>query len=137
MRGQMPFAGPGAVAGAFFGPAVGEHGQDRTVRQRLAGGIGRPLCLRTMLARSLSPTRPAGFIEPCLPTLARTVPDGSRWAFEIKHDGFRFIARRDGHRVRVFSRNAKDWTDNLPLIVEAMRDYRPSVVDDSQQREEL
>jgi bifunctional non-homologous end joining protein LigD len=34
---------------------------------------------------------------------------------------FRFIARRDGERVRVFSRNAKDWTDKVPLIVEAMR----------------
>jgi hypothetical protein len=33
---------------------------------------------------------PAGFIEPCLPTLAHAVPDGSRWAFEIIHDGFRF-----------------------------------------------
>jgi hypothetical protein len=31
------------------------------------------------------------------------------------------LARRDGDRVRVFSRNAKDWTDKVPLIVEAMR----------------
>lgn len=30
------------------------------------------------------------------------------------------MTRRDGDRVRVFSRNAKDWTDNVPLIVEAM-----------------
>jgi bifunctional non-homologous end joining protein LigD len=50
----------------------------------------------------------------------RTVPTGPRWAFEIKHDGFRFIARRDGDLVRVFSRNAKDWTDRVPAIVEAM-----------------
>jgi bifunctional non-homologous end joining protein LigD len=70
-----------------------------------------------MLSRSPSPT---GFIEPCLPTPSRIVPDGSRWAFEVKHDGFRFIARRDGDRVRVFSRNARDWTDRVPLIVEAM-----------------
>jgi bifunctional non-homologous end joining protein LigD len=43
-----------------------------------------------------------------------------RWAFEVKHDGFRFIAPRDGDRVRVFSRHGKDWTDRVPLIVEAM-----------------
>jgi bifunctional non-homologous end joining protein LigD len=49
------------------------------------------------------------------------VPDGPRWAFEIKHDGYRFIARRDGDRVRVFSRNAREWTDRVPLIVEALR----------------
>jgi ATP-dependent DNA ligase len=52
-----------------------------------------------MLSRSPSPSCPTGFIAPCLPTLARTVPDGPRWAFEIKHDGFRFIARRDGDRA--------------------------------------
>jgi bifunctional non-homologous end joining protein LigD len=40
---------------------------------------------------------------------------------ELKHDGFRLIARRDGDRVRVFSRHGKDWTDKVPLIVEALR----------------
>jgi len=60
-----------------------------------------------MLTRS-PPRRylPAGFIEPCLPTLARTVPNGPKWAYEIKHDGFRFICRRDGDRVRLFTRAA-------------------------------
>jgi ATP-dependent DNA ligase len=42
------------------------------------------------------------------------------WVHEIKHDGFRFICRRDGDRVRVFSRRGKDWTDKVPLIVEAL-----------------
>jgi ATP-dependent DNA ligase len=39
------------------------------------------------------------FIEPCLPTVSRQAPTGSEWAYEIKHDGFRFICRRDGERV--------------------------------------
>jgi bifunctional non-homologous end joining protein LigD len=72
-----------------------------------------------MLSRSPSPLHPAGFIAPCLPTLSRTVPDGPQWAYEIKHDGFRFICRRDGERVRVFSRNGRDWSDKVPAIVEA------------------
>jgi bifunctional non-homologous end joining protein LigD len=63
---------------------------------------------------------PTGFVEPCLPTASRIVPPGPRWAFEIKHDGFRFIARREGDRVRVFSRSARDWSNRVPLIVEAM-----------------
>jgi hypothetical protein len=37
------------------------------------------------------PLYPPGFIEPCLPTVTRTVPTGAGWAYEIKHDGFRFI----------------------------------------------
>jgi ATP-dependent DNA ligase len=36
------------------------------------------------------------------------------------HHGYRFVCRRDGDRVRVFSRNVEDWTDRVPLIVEAM-----------------
>jgi ATP-dependent DNA ligase len=48
--------------------------------------------------------RPVWFIEPCLPTGARSVPSGPQWAYEIKHDGFRFICWRAGDRVRVFSR---------------------------------
>jgi bifunctional non-homologous end joining protein LigD len=63
---------------------------------------------------------PAGFVEPCIPTFARIVPDGPRWAYEIKHDGYRFICRRDGNRVRVYSRWGKDWSDKVPAIVEAL-----------------
>jgi bifunctional non-homologous end joining protein LigD len=70
-----------------------------------------------MISRSPFPT---GFVEPCLPVLSRTVPDGPQWVHEIKHDGYRFICRRDGDRVRVFSRHGKDWSDRVPLIVEAM-----------------
>ena len=70
-----------------------------------------------MLSRSPSPS---GFIEPCLPTLAREVPGGPLWVHEIKHDGFRFICRLDGDRVRVFSRNGRDWTERVPLIAEAL-----------------
>jgi len=74
-----------------------------------------------MLWRSSAPARrPEGFIEPCLPTLGRAPPAGPQWAFEIKHDGFRFICRREGDRVRVFSRRGHDWTDRVPRIAEAL-----------------
>ena len=39
-----------------------------------------------------------------LPTLGHTVPSGPPWVYEIKHDGYRFIRRRDSDHVRVFSR---------------------------------
>ena len=76
-------------------------------------------------SRSSTPRQyPPGFIAPCLPTNARTVPTGPQWAYEIKHDGFRFICRRDGDRVRVYSRNGRDWTDRVPLIAEALAGLR-------------
>jgi ATP-dependent DNA ligase len=55
--------------------------------------------------------RATGFIEPCLPTNGHTVPAGPQWAYEIKHDGFRFVCRRELDRVRVFSRRCHEWTD--------------------------
>jgi bifunctional non-homologous end joining protein LigD len=54
---------------------------------------------------------PVGFIEPCLPTNARSVPSGPQWAYEIKHDGFRFVCWRACDRVRVFSRQGVNWTE--------------------------
>jgi bifunctional non-homologous end joining protein LigD len=62
---------------------------------------------------------PAGFIAPCLPTKADTPPSGGLWFHEIKHDGFRIIARKDGPRVRLYSRPGNDLTDRFSLIVEA------------------
>jgi hypothetical protein len=45
----------------------------------------------------------ASFIEPCLPSPADKSASGSNWIHEIKHDGFRLMARRDPvgiHRPR-------------------------------------
>jgi bifunctional non-homologous end joining protein LigD len=39
---------------------------------------------------------------------------------EIKHDGFRLMARRDGAGVRLLTRNGYDWTPRYPLIVQAV-----------------
>jgi bifunctional non-homologous end joining protein LigD len=58
--------------------------------------------------------------EPCLPRPAKKPPAGEGWIHEIKHDGFRIIARRDGHRVRLTSRNGRDLTYRFPLVAAAM-----------------
>jgi hypothetical protein len=59
------------------------------------------------LIRMLQRTLPAGFIAPCLPTKTDKLPSGSQWLHEIKHDGFRIIARKNGERVRLYSRVAR------------------------------
>ena len=74
-----------------------------------------------MLWRSFAPaSRPPGFIEPCLPTSADAAPSGPQWVFEIKHDGFQFICRRDRDHLRVFSRRGHDWTERVPAIARAL-----------------
>jgi bifunctional non-homologous end joining protein LigD len=74
-----------------------------------------------IVARVSTELHPPGFIEPCLPTVSRIVPTGPQWAFEIKHDGFRFICLRHGKRVRAFSRGGHDWSEQLPAVTKAMR----------------
>ena len=59
---------------------------------------------------------PLGFIAPCLPTKALQPPTGDAWLHEIKHDGFRVIARKEGGRVRLYSRPGNDLTDCFPLV---------------------
>jgi len=61
-----------------------------------------------------------GFIEPCLPSPADRPPSGPDWIHEIKHDGYRLMARRDPIGVRLLTRNGYDWTPRYPLIVEAV-----------------
>jgi bifunctional non-homologous end joining protein LigD len=64
---------------------------------------------------------PAGFIRPAQPVLADRPPTGPGWSFEIKHDGFRMVPRKDGERVRLWSRNARDWSVEFRAIAEAVR----------------
>src|SRR5215467_14117155 len=68
---------------------------------------------------------PAGFIAPCLPSSAPQPPSGEEWLHEIKHDGFRVIARKDGASVRLYSRPGNGLTYGFPLIVEALARLRP------------
>jgi len=43
---------------------------------------------------------------------------------EIKHDGFRIIARKDGQRVKLYSRPGNDFTRRFLLIVETLTRLR-------------
>ena len=72
----------------------------------------------------LQPTLPAGSVAPCLPGKTDKLPSGSEWLHEIKHDGFRVIARKTGVRVRLYSRHGNDLTYRFPLIVETLARLR-------------
>jgi ATP-dependent DNA ligase len=69
-------------------------------------------------------TLPADFIQPCLPTRAERPPIGPDWIHEIKHDGYRLMARRDPVGIQLLTRNGYDWSPRYPLIVEAVNDLK-------------
>ena len=55
---------------------------------------------------------------PALP--AKHPPAGPGWLHEIKHDGFRLIARRDRGGVRLLSRKGTDLSRRFPFVVLAI-----------------
>jgi bifunctional non-homologous end joining protein LigD len=60
------------------------------------------------------------FIEPCLPSRAERPPAGPDWIHEIKHDGFRIMARRVSAGVRLITRHGSDFTARFPLAAAAV-----------------
>jgi len=76
------------------------------------------MLMRSPLARDRR--RPAGFIRPALPVLATKVPVGDGWLHELKHDGFRIVALKDGDDVRLWSRNGRNWTVEFAAIATAV-----------------
>jgi bifunctional non-homologous end joining protein LigD len=60
------------------------------------------------------------FIEPCLPSRADRPPTGANWIHEIKHDGYRLMARRDPVGIRLITRRGNDWTKRYPLVADAV-----------------
>jgi ATP-dependent DNA ligase len=59
-------------------------------------------------------------IQPCLPRPAKVPPAGHGWIHEIKHDGFRILARRDANGVRLYTRNGYNFAGRFSRIVEAV-----------------
>ena len=71
--------------------------------------------------------------EPCIPSGAKSVPDRPDWMHEIERDGYRLIVHREDKRVRLWTRNGRDWSDRFPLITEAaLRNRNSSFVIDGE-----
>ena len=66
--------------------------------------------------------------RPCLPIRAAKAPAGPHYVHEIKADGFRLIARREGSVIKLYSRGGTNWSRRYPLIAEALGQLRISSV---------
>jgi bifunctional non-homologous end joining protein LigD len=79
--------------------------------------------LKRMLRTRRRPPK-AGFIEPCQPVPADRPPIGADWIHEIKHDGYRLMARRDPVGVRLVTKSGHDWSARYPLVAQAVNALR-------------
>src|SRR3954471_8075092 len=57
------------------------------------------------------------FIQPMQPELVTKLPTGPDWQYELKWDGYRAVAVKNGLEVKLISRNHKSLTADFPTIV--------------------
>jgi bifunctional non-homologous end joining protein LigD len=55
-----------------------------------------------------------------LATSAATLPVGDEWTYEVKWDGYRSLALKNGPRVTLLSRNLKDITSQYPSVTRCL-----------------
>lgn len=75
---------------------------------------------RIVLPEGLNKTAFPKFIKPELATLVDKPPEGSQWIHEIKFDGYRILAFKNGSDILLKSRNNKDWTYEFQSIADAV-----------------
>ena len=61
------------------------------------------------------------FISPELATLVAEPPKTGEWLYEVKHDGYRMLARLAKRDARLFTRSGKDWTERLTHLARELR----------------
>ena len=60
-------------------------------------------------------------------------PEGDDWLHEVKFDGYRIIAIKDGADVKLLSRRFKDWTAEFPSVAAAVAALKiPKVILDGE-----
>ena len=74
-------------------------------------------------------TRPQGAVKAAMPatlapqlaSLASAAPTSGDWAYEIKLDGYRVMARVEGGKPRLITRGGHDWSAKMPTLVKAIQ----------------
>jgi len=61
-----------------------------------------------------------GFVEPMLALPVTKLPEGPGWSYELKFDGYRALGMKANGKVRLLSRNGKDFTRRFAAIAYAL-----------------
>jgi bifunctional non-homologous end joining protein LigD len=89
------------------------------VPAKLSGDPKNWLIIRKREDGTSTPAKRAEF-RPMLATLASELPTGDGWAFEVKWDGFRAIARVSGGEATLTSRNGNDLTGRFANVAKEL-----------------
>src|SRR6476660_1355574 len=99
----------------------------RMPKSRSGSRSGGPTILQSDLPGNLSlsdlPKARPRFVEPMKPKLVEHPPTTGDWIYELKFDGIRALAIKDGRTVQLVSRNEKKLNDRFPEIARAAADF--------------
>jgi bifunctional non-homologous end joining protein LigD len=80
----------------------------------------------------VKPKTKAAFIEPMLLLRTDALPEGAKWLYEIKLDGYRALAIKAKGQVQLRSRNDNDFTLRYRAIVKALANLPDETVIDGE-----
>ena len=98
----------GVESTAVSGTASADKGAVPQKAKKVAGKLKIPV--------AAPKERLPGFIKPELALQATTPPSGAGWLHELKLDGYRIQARKDGNKVQLLTRTGLDWTHRMKAI---------------------
>ncbi len=127
-RGLSEIGGAGARVWHSNRPAAGagasKNARLTATRSAIAGdpapGIQSAVANLTGAVKARQPE----WIAPQLATLVDAMPSDDHWLHEIKFDGYRLLCRVKKGEVRLFTRNANDWTAKLSAQADAVARLR-------------
>jgi bifunctional non-homologous end joining protein LigD len=92
----------------------------QTRREGRDAALRRPGHRSAMSLPELPSAKPR-FIEPMKPRRVEEPPPNGDWIYELKFDGIRAIAVKDGSKVNLISRNENELRTRFPEIVDAVK----------------
>lgn len=68
----------------------------------------------------MAATRRLKFVEPMKAKMAPAAPYNDEWIYEVKFDGFRVLAVKNGKEVELWSRNRKRLNERFPEVIKSV-----------------
>ncbi|MEO5754107.1 MAG: non-homologous end-joining DNA ligase, partial [Chthoniobacterales bacterium] len=108
----------------------GDESAQSDLRKRIRTAVARPTkkkASRAVQVKSAAPVLPdslpsakPGFIVPMKPKLVENPPAAGGWIYELKFDGIRALAIKQGAEVKLISRNENDLTGKFEEVAAAV-----------------
>ena len=84
------------------------------------------------LKLTILPQKSAAYIEPMDCLAVTKLPDSTNWVWEIKIDGYRAIAVKNGNRVNLYSRTRNSFNNKFSYIADSLSDMPAGTVLDGE-----